>query len=301
MIKFRGIFKKKELKSQFSLQKVYVVFPSSEREICYMIAQHVSSKFSIQCDAVEYDALDKKKLKDIEKIFQEACILIVIYKGEFTLENSYKLGIAHAHKRKVVLVNLQPIQEEDNGKIRCFREVPKFIRYHFSILYKEEPRDQFLNELENIVSILLSGSLSKALYQKASDICNELENKNNCFVDMIDEVTFESELLKSDVDTMRFLSEMYIDDDEKLRSSLLYLVAKNKSNVFNFLRSRDSTKKISEDFMKIDRSYNNNYYFSGDQIVMGDKIDEIINNDLSGSNIDNFANQVKDSSSQQSS
>lgn len=289
MMRFRRLFSMgKRKKNRLHRQTFYFIFPSYARKLCLSVVEHIKSKFPIQYTTVEYSTFDKKALKDIENKLREDCVLVIFYGEKLTLENCYKLGIAFAHRKQVVLVSLCSNGAND-GKVsnKYSKGIPEYVRYQFWVLYTEDQTSQFVARIDNIVDIILSGNTIRALYQKSIDICESIERENKCHIEKVNWHTFERKLQRVENDLLESLSVLYIDDDEDLHTSLLYLIVKNYEDVMTLLRSFEKTRKVSEDFTKIENNYN---YISGDQIV-GNKE---VNNNLQGANVANFANEVKD-------
>lgn len=290
MIRLQNLFGRKQREAS---RKFYIIFPSSDHSLCLHIAGYISNKFSeADCTAIEYEGFNKNTFKRIERLLRETCVLIIGYEGDLALENCYKLGIAYAHKRQVVLINLRPKNASSGEGDSYLADIPEYISYHFWIPYVAELPTQFQSRIENVIEIIISGDMIRTLYQKSIDICETIENNFGCSIDKVDRKTFEGNLTGAGSDVFKALTELYVDDDEKLHHSLLYLVVKNSEDVLSILRSQKETEKISEDFRTI-----KNYHIYGNQII-GSKI---YNNYLDGASIDNFANEVKDDAQQRTS
>jgi len=289
MVKLWKIFGRKPKKAS---RKFYIIFPSANHDLCFFIAEYISNKFlEVDCTAIEYERFSKNTFKRIEEFLRESCVLIIGYEGNLALENCYKLGIAYAHKRQVILINLQPKDDQSNGEDSCLMDIPEYISYHFWIPYIAKRSDQFTSRIENIIAIVLSGDMIKTLYQKSIDICEAIENDFGCSIEKVNVEIFENKLAGAGSDMFRSLAELYIDDDEKLHHSLLYLIVKNTEDVLSILRSRKDAAKISEDFDKI-----SNYYIVGNPTIEN----KTNNNYLGGANVGNFTNEMKGAAQQKS-
>ena len=273
MKKVADFFRKKH-KNTSQVTNFYIVFPHSHGNIGCFMANHLSQKFPITCTSITYKKFDKVISGKIEKETQEACILVIGYTGIITAENCYKLGIANARKKQIILINLCP-QKDENCKNRYILGIPNYIRYHFLVILREGEgaSENFLEKMENLTSVLLGGNLISALYQKAVDICDTFGNEINHHIEKLDEFSFQPQLKRITAKySIEELFLLYINDDDELRSDLLYLIVKNKTEFMEILLSRNPKLQDLKNFnyLKIENKIINQYgrgdNYGGDRI-----------------------------------
>jgi hypothetical protein len=103
-----GTIKKALHQANVRKTKCCIVFPSNYTIFFENVVQNeVREKFKISCNIHPYQELTKGIVQDIQKQLQKSCILILGYDGEIKAEQAYKLGIAHAYKSCVILINLE--------------------------------------------------------------------------------------------------------------------------------------------------------------------------------------------------
>jgi hypothetical protein len=210
---------------------IYVIFPHTQERLCEFITQHIIDSFDIICEAITYDC-DKINIKKIKEIIEEQCILIIGYEGNISHENCYKLGMAHAKSRIVILTNILPNQD-----IYLYKENPDYIRKHFFIIfqsksiYKDELK-KITKKLEDIINIILINDFSSILYMKAIDWCNRLETKTKTNIMKLDRNLFNLRLIKYEEyflkKIQKKLFDLYLEDDKYLYKILLECICEDK-------------------------------------------------------------------------
>jgi len=212
--------------------RICIAFPNTQHYLCNSVAKHVRKTFNTECDVIIYD-FNKDKIKQIQNILQEKCILIIGYEGKISIENSYKLGLAHAHGIQVILVNLLPLF--DKGKNNINSGVPLYVRYQYLIIFDPENPKEFLDRIESILSVLLKGSLIDALYQRALDIWTSVEDKARCSIQKTNKTSFEDNLLNLPRSERDSLYDLYINNDDSLYDILVSALAENIEMVLKVL------------------------------------------------------------------
>lgn len=126
-------------------KRCWIIFPKSFEEICGFLKTRIQGEFGIECRYTTYRGIDKAKLSELSKIFQEPCILIVGYTGELSREVCYKLGLAHGCQRQVILVRFQSVSEIKR------HDIPACVRANFLMSYPLEDPSSFLDELFDLL------------------------------------------------------------------------------------------------------------------------------------------------------
>ncbi|MBN3927675.1 hypothetical protein [Nostoc sp. NMS4] len=215
---------------------IYVIFPQSQEGLCEFITQHIIESFSIECEGITYD-YDKINIKKINKIIEEQCILIIGYEGNISYGNCYKLGMAHAKNRIVILINILPDQDIN------YKENPEYIRKHFFVIfqsfvisqsedaYKEELK-KITRNLEAIINVILINDFSSILYLKAIEWCNILETKTKVTITKLDQNVFNNRLIQYKEHFLKkyntTLFDLYLEDDKSLYKILLQCICDDK-------------------------------------------------------------------------
>ncbi len=266
---------------------IYVIFPHSRKTLCEIITQHIIESFeSVCCEGIIYSS-NKIDIKKINKILEKKCILIIGYEGNISYENCYKLGMAHAKDRIVILINILP---KDNY---VFKENPEYIRKHFFLIcqankHKEE-LERIKKDIEDIINVILINDFSSILYLKAIHLCNDLEAETKITITKLDENSFKHRLSKYEEHFFKTyetrIFDLYLEDDKGLYLILLYCICEDKYKLMEIEEIANSQQKSQlidkylpsqnklEDYLvNITNHYNINQYGKGDNFA-GDDID----------------------------
>ncbi|MBD2354819.1 hypothetical protein H6G41_09300 [Tolypothrix sp. FACHB-123] len=266
--------------------KIYVIFPNSRKSLCEIITQHIIELFgnTICCEGITY-SLNNIDIKKINKILQDKCILIIGYEGNISYENCYKLGMAHAKDRIVILINILPKDDY------IFKENPEYIRKHFFVAFQVNKKEleRITKTLEDIINVILINDFSSILYLKAIHLCNDLEVETKITITKLDKNLFESRLSKYEEyflkQHQKKLFDLYLEDDKSLYITLLYCICEDKYQLLEIEDKANiqqqslpmgndlSKQEILENFLiSITNNYNIQQYGKGDNFG-GDNID----------------------------
>lgn len=267
--------------------KIYVIFPESLENLCENITQHIIQSFgiTIYCEHITYSP-NKIDIKKINKILEEKCILIIGYEGNLSYENYYKLGMAHAKDRIVILINI--LTQADY----IFKENPEYIRKHFFVAFQVSRKEleKVKKALENIIKVISENDFSSILYFKAIQLCNALEAETKIIITKLDKESFKLRLSEYEehfsIQHEKKIFDLYLEDDKKLYITLLYCICEDKYQIVEIegkaniqrqsqLISNDSynQEKLENFLISITTNYYNiNQYGEGDNFV-GDDID----------------------------
>jgi len=291
----------------------YVIFPCSKESMCEFIVERIRDTFEVNCESITYKNhnIDTNK---INEILREECILIIGYEGDISYVNFYKLGMAHAKEKIVILINILSLRNKHS-----YKENPQYIRKHFTILfwinnnYRLE-LEKIVQRLEDIIQVILINDLSNILYQKAINLCNILEEiTNNSNIKKLNQDDFKSRLSKYEkylISNNKNLLNIFLQDDRSLRKILFECICEDKyerMEIEEIAKRQQETQSTSTQLLnnqELPTSRDNstfnintlnirykpaktmsntiNQFGSGDNIagdkVMGNKIDTQINN-----------------------
>lgn len=208
-------------------KKCRIIFPSYLSELFKPLNGFIRNKFDIDCSAIPYEKIDKAKISEISKVFQEPCILIIGYGGEISHEVCYKLGLAHGYKKQVILVRVHELDESSNHYI------PNCIRANFIMCLVPENLSQFTVAISNLLEYILKGDLAKILYQKAVSISKSLEKDSGCEIPIINEKLFLkqfSDQKRRKINHSLTLAD-YLNDQGSLYFELAFLIADDEDRV----------------------------------------------------------------------
>ncbi|MFN6537481.1 MAG: TIR domain-containing protein [Nostoc sp. EkiNYC01] len=211
------------LRTKFSKKRskyevCYVIFPQICWKLCEFISNHIAHKFSIDCKSCNYQTLSKTIVQEINNNLQKPCIFILGYIGSLTSENCYKLGLAHAYKSFVILIDLKLPHEEN-----CI-EIPSYIKYNFIIqqrITKNQDITLVLTNIERVIYAILSGDILNLLYQEALGMCEYLERNKGYYIVKSNKEEFIQTLTDKDI-------ELYFTNYNISYQVLLQKIVKNK-------------------------------------------------------------------------
>jgi hypothetical protein len=270
MAVFQSIFRRRK-KFKRKYKYLCIVFPEPYGELCDFIAERIGRKFLISCISIKYNRVGRQAIEQIESFLDHSCILIIGYTGELTSENFYKIGMAHARKGLVGLVDLCPTNEVSERFIKgdpICREIPGFARYQYYGCFSEEAWTNFIGGMEQFVAAVIGNDLDRVLYQKALEACKRLEGSSMCFIEKRSEKEFllylRNERNSPQINYSHDILYSPYEDDDTLRSKLLYLIAKKELQVVAALsRNSMENSKTLKEFNQIVKNF---YFVEGDQI-----------------------------------
>ena len=172
-------------------QNIYVIFPCNRESLCDEIVEYIHEELIVKCEGITYSS-ENIDVRIFNQIVQEECILIIGYEGCISTENCYILGIAHAKNRLVILINIL-----DEKERLSYRENPRYIRKHFLVIFQHRINNyptqigKMKHRLHNILQVILVNDFYSILYQKAINLCNELEEKAQRDMKKLDLDNFE--------------------------------------------------------------------------------------------------------------
>ncbi|MEH2112547.1 hypothetical protein [Nostoc sp.] len=216
---------------------IYVIFPQSQERLCKFITDDIMETFSrIKCESITYD-LNKINIKKINELIKEQCIVIIGYEGNISYETCYKLGMAHAKNRIVILINILPQQDI------YYKENPEYIRNHFFVRFQsfvlsaskdayQEELKKIIKTLRNIIHLILTDDFSSILYFKALEWCKILETKTEAIITKLDQSSFNKRIFKYEEELVkksdRKLLDLYLEDDKDLYMIFLECICEDK-------------------------------------------------------------------------
>jgi hypothetical protein len=309
---------------------VYIIFPLNYEHIGKDISDSINKSIKINCSSIPYENNDKEILEKIKNSVHENCILVIGYSGELTSHNCYKLGMAYAHGKVVILVDILDRNKLLRDKKAKHIRNPKYVTEHYLIeFWGESGNDTFTwqletlkKELKYIIRSFLKGDINSILYKRAISMCESLEIWTGCgslktiqkngfqnrlrsyIRELIFSITNKHNSILEDnsideIVNQDLLENFYINGQESLDIALLHAVTHNSSK--NELTK--ALQKIKEDtHYKIPAPHSIMNIISNSTVNMptGDiNMNAQFNNNLQGSNIANFANEVQDSARQQ--
>jgi hypothetical protein len=260
------------------------------------ILPFLKERFYLEYKTFPYQNIDRNLIQSVRTELREPCILIFAFYGEITLELSYKLGIAHAHDARVVLIDFRK---------NTLANFPNCINYDFLIQgvrlnsTRDNNIDEFFEKINSLMILCLSEDIREFLYEKAVALCEALEARSGCTIAKVDKTTFSKRIKDHEI------SEC-LDNYNKSTGILLFSVVKDVRALSQVLLGEDpldgtpvidnldGSANLTSNFpIQIVANISNTNTQQKEQAVSE------IKNDLRGANIANFANEVKDNARQQ--
>ncbi|MBD2231202.1 hypothetical protein [Phormidium tenue] len=253
---------------------IYIIFPHEWHKACDFIAHQICKKLKVRCFSIKYRALNRSHVKQISGFLKQGCVLVIGYEGSMIDENYYKLGIANAFDRQVILVDLNA------SNVPIY--IPEYINYQFHIKRKDESSEYYMR-LEHAIAQVLSGDIKAMLYEKVMQKCELIEGKTGKTIKKVDEETFFSRLQDQLTEEHTSFDEdilysLYLDDDDEALAKLLDLISQDRIEVLDALNP--DLKKLNETGKNkqntyISGDYNVYQYGPGDNVagdsIQGDK------------------------------
>jgi hypothetical protein len=216
-------------------KKVCIMFPRQWHQACDLISRRVAQKLRIDCISIKFRYLARNHVSEISKLLKDGCVLVIGYEGDIRQEHFYKLGIANAFQRQVILVDLSPSKT-------IVKDVPEYVSYSFLIKRRDES-NEYVHQLEIAISEILNKDIESMLYRKAIHQCESLEKETGVSIQKINKEKFIEKLKKElSLDGIKYgedvLYSLYSNNDDDFLAQIIIIIAMEELAVIEALTVR---------------------------------------------------------------
>ena len=149
------------------------------------LRQYLEQHHNLRCERADDQVLTIPILEKINNFIQGADVII----ADCSSRNPnvmYELGIAHAHRKKVILITKDPVDE-----------APSDIRHYEFIHYELDRHTEFSKKLGNALHNVFSKRYEE-LYRYAKEIFKEFEQTTRAQVEMASKEEFLTLVIKNE-------------------------------------------------------------------------------------------------------
>jgi nucleoside 2-deoxyribosyltransferase len=151
------------------------------------LKQYLEQHHNLQCERADDQVLTMPILEKINKFIQNADVIIADCSGR-NPNVMYELGIAHAHRKKVILITKEPVHE-----------APSDIRHYEFIHYELDKHIEFFKKLDNALHNVFSKRYEK-LYIHAKKVFKEFKQTTPAQVEMASKEEFLTRVIRDERD-----------------------------------------------------------------------------------------------------
>jgi len=206
----------------------------NHEDMVEVIINLIQSKFNKSVVLESLDSTKKIAPHNIELInnkIEKSHIIALVVSDVLTDAFYYKLGLAHAYKKTVLIINL-------NANPYPF---PSYLHYH-CIIRLTEDSELFVTEIENFFDIILRNDTKMLIYNSVFSRCNEIEIKRPNLCIKLDKTEFLSYITDEDIQKFKL-------DTVKCRELLIHKLFRNKNDFYMYIinASRNKDARFKEE------------------------------------------------------